>query len=137
MSERSYWDADHITYSFRRPVNRYTLDPATRRVYQPSKYKRETVLAKDRWVADDRFWMTEEALTAGPRYQLFLWHEDPTMAHDVSDQYPEDRARLIAALEARPRGVPEPLDSETPAPTVDQGLQNAPVGIAPMAGPQH
>jgi arylsulfatase A-like enzyme len=137
VSERSYWDADHITYSFRRPVNRYTVDPATHRVYQPSKYKRETVLAKDRWVADETFFMTEEALSAGPRYQLFRWHEDPTMANDVSEQYPADRDRLIAALEARPRNVPEPLDPETPTPRVEEGLQNAPVGIAPMAGPQH
>jgi arylsulfatase A-like enzyme len=136
VSERSYWDADHITYSFRRPVNRYTVDPATGRVYQPQKYKPETVRAKDRWVADETFWMTEEALRAGPRYQLFRWREDPNMAHDVSEQYPDDRARLIAALQARPRGGPEPLDSEPSTPTVAEGPPDAPVGIAPMAGPR-
>ncbi len=135
VSERSYWDADHITYSFRRPVNRYTVDPETGRVYQPKKYKPETVQAKDRWVADEKFWLTEEALQSGPRYQLFRWHEDPTMAHDVAELYPEDFARLIAALEARPRGMPEVLDPPPPEPTDDPGPQDAPVGIAPMAGP--
>jgi arylsulfatase A-like enzyme len=136
VSERSYWDADHIHYSFRRPVNRYTVDPATGRVYQPIKYKAETVRAKDRWVADQTFWLTEEALQAGPRYRLFRWKDDPTMAHDVSDAYPEDRARLVQALESHPRGLPPDLDPPTPDPIVAEGQRDAPVGIAPMAAPR-
>jgi hypothetical protein len=102
-SEGGYWAAGHRSYSFKRSFRRYTVDPPTGRVYQRPEYVSELVLAKDRWVADDEFWLTEEALESRPRYQLFRWREDPTMGTDVSLLYPDDLLRLKTALEMRPR----------------------------------